>query len=46
LRCQKATATREIEGLALLVMNQFYAKQTGSKNFVMTICLFRRALQG
>jgi len=38
--------TREIEGLALLVMNQLYAQQTGSKNFVMTICWSRRAPAG
>jgi hypothetical protein len=30
--------TREIEGLALLVMNQLYAQQTESKYSVMTIC--------
>jgi len=38
--------TREIEGLALLVMNQLYAQQTGSKNSVMTICWSRRAPAG
>jgi len=38
--------TREIEGLALLVMNQLYAQQTGSKNSVMTMCWSRRAPNG
>jgi len=38
--------TREIEGLALLVMNQLYAQQTGSKNSVLTMCWSRRAPGG
>jgi len=37
---------REIEGLALLVINQLFVQHTGSKNSVLTICWFLCAPSG
>jgi len=37
---------REIEGLALLVIDQLYVQHTGSKYSVMTICWFLCAPDG